>query len=173
MNLLDWKMRSADGLNYEVSSADFFTWVRLSDSYGKFATSQSDGVKVHFKRKRKFFPATATIELDGKQIGNIKSWLVWHRIELQGKRYSISPKIFKGTLVLKNAEGEPLLERRMPKLADRGVGKIESSLSADEHQIAKLVPLLFYAPVLGQSSAMLFLGVASLGNVVNIFRLLW
>jgi hypothetical protein len=173
MNLLDWKMRSTDGLNYEVSSADFFIWFRLSDSYGKFATSQCDGVKVHFNRKRKFFPATATIELESEQIGNIKSWLVWHRIELQGKLYSISPKILKCTLVLRNGEGKPLLEKRMPKLADRGVGRIESSISADENQIAKLVPLLFYAPVLGQSSAILFLVIASLVNVVSIVCLLW
>lgn len=171
--LLDWKMRSADGLNYEVSSSDFFAWIRLSDLYGKFATSQSEGAKVHFKRMRKFFPATATIEYEGHEIGSITSWLFWHKVSLQGKRYSIVPRIFKGTLVLKNFNGEALLEKRTPKLVDTGVGNIEKFQTLDHLSTIRLVPILFYAPVLAQSSAMWFIGFATLINLVGIISSLW
>lgn len=171
MTSLSWKMITADGRNFEVSGGDFFARIVLGDSFGKTGNSQTLGKRTWFKRNRIFFPASAIIESDGQILGRITSWIFWHKIELKnGEKIFLSHHFLKSSIVMKDSRGELILEKRMPKIANRGIGEVLVYQPNRFDEFYKLIPALFYVPALSQGAAFLFLALSAVVNLINVFR---
>ncbi|MFM8911697.1 MAG: hypothetical protein ACKOE6_02110 [Flammeovirgaceae bacterium] len=166
-------MVTADGRSFEVSGGDFYARIVLGDSFGKIGNSQANGKRTWFKRNRIFFPASAIIEGDGQILGRITSWVFKHKIEFEnGEKFFLSHRIFKSSIVMKDSRGELILEKRMPKITDRGIGEVLVYQPNRFDELDKLVPVLFYAPVLSQGAAFIFLWLGAAVNLINVFRLI-
>ncbi len=165
-------MITADGRSFEVSGGNFFAHIVLSDSFGKIGNSQTLNKRTWFKRKRILFPASAVIESDGEILGRITSWIFWHKIELKkGEKIFLTNRILKSSIVMKDAHGNLILEKRMPKITDRGIGEVLVYQPDRINEFDQLVPALFYVPVLSQGAAFLLLGLSAVVNLINVFSL--